>query len=145
MIDLKQLHEAMPRDVQRKMSLHDLKRTVDAYNKADVWQPMENSPRDGSVFLAFAPHIQVGYAFVAVWNTENRLLCMMSGRDCTDEATRWRPLPEFPVSRCDTCDGTGDVHRFDGEWLGSCPHCHSENDQGEARADSATSPHDQTL
>lgn len=24
--------------------------------------------------------------------------------------------------RCATCDGTGDVHRIDGEWLGPCPH-----------------------
>lgn len=29
------------------------------------------------------------------------------------------PAPEV---RCQTCDGTGDVHRSDGEWLGEC-HC----------------------
>lgn len=33
MIDIKKLWEAMPRDVQRKISCHDLKRTVDAYNQ----------------------------------------------------------------------------------------------------------------
>ena len=32
MIDLKKLWEAMPRDVQRKISCHDLKRIVDNYN-----------------------------------------------------------------------------------------------------------------
>ena len=31
-LDLTKLWEAMPPDVQRKISLHDLKRTVDAYN-----------------------------------------------------------------------------------------------------------------
>lgn len=25
-----------------------------------------------------------------------------------------------PVERCSYCDGTGDVHRADGEWLGEC-------------------------
>lgn len=25
-----------------------------------------------------------------------------------------------PVDRCRYCDGTGDVHRADGEWLGNC-------------------------
>ncbi|WP_262880426.1 hypothetical protein [Pseudomonas paralcaligenes] len=30
------------------------------------------------------------------------------------------PAPE--VRRCETCDGTGDVHRADGEYLGEC-HC----------------------
>jgi len=34
MIELKKLWNAMPRDVQRKTSLHDLKRIVDAYNSA---------------------------------------------------------------------------------------------------------------
>lgn len=32
MIDLKKLWEAMPRDVQRKISCHDLKRIADNYN-----------------------------------------------------------------------------------------------------------------
>ena len=32
MIDLKRLYEAMPADLQRKVSCHDLKRTVDNYN-----------------------------------------------------------------------------------------------------------------
>ena len=32
MIDIKELWEAMPRDVQRKISCHDLKRIVDNYN-----------------------------------------------------------------------------------------------------------------
>lgn len=25
-----------------------------------------------------------------------------------------------PNARCPYCDGTGDVHRADGEWLGAC-------------------------
>lgn len=32
MIDLKTLWNAMPQDMQRKISCHDLKRTVDNYN-----------------------------------------------------------------------------------------------------------------
>ncbi|MFV3388396.1 hypothetical protein ACNFCJ_23815 [Pseudomonas sp. NY15364] len=36
------------------------------------------------------------------------------------------PAPEV---RCQTCDGTGDVHRADGEWLGDC-HC-VKAEQGE--------------
>lgn len=35
--------------------------------------------------------------------------------DWLTEAAR-RPITE----RCTTCDGTGDVHRIDGEWLGYC-------------------------
>lgn len=40
-------------------------------------------------------------------------------------------LTAFPVPevRCQTCDGTGDVHRSDGEWLGEC-HC-VKTEQGE--------------
>lgn len=36
------------------------------------------------------------------------------------------PAPEV---RCQTCDGTGDVHRADGEWLGECQCAKAE--QGE--------------
>jgi hypothetical protein len=32
MIELKKLWDSMPRDVQKKISLHDLKRTTDNYN-----------------------------------------------------------------------------------------------------------------
>ena len=35
MIDLKKLWDSMPRDVQKKISLHDLKRTVDNYNSVE--------------------------------------------------------------------------------------------------------------
>lgn len=31
--------------------------------------------------------------------------------------------PAAQVAMCGACDGTGDVHRADGEWLGECPHC----------------------
>ena len=35
------------------------------------------------------------------------------------------PLYTHPVKeqRCSTCDGTGDVHSIDGQWLGECPWC----------------------
>ena len=29
----------------------------------------------------------------------------------------------YEISRCPYCDGTGDVHRADGEWLGVCEDC----------------------
>ena len=64
--------------------------------KAHGWQTLETSPRDGVVFLSFVPHDQGGFAFSAVWNTSDRLLCMMSGDDFTDKATHWTLLPEFP-------------------------------------------------
>lgn len=96
MINIKTLWEAMPRELQRKTSLHTLKQTVDTYKATHGWQPIETAPRDGAVFLAFVPHSQVGFAFTACWNTRNRLLCMMSGDDYTAEATHWMPLPEFP-------------------------------------------------
>ena len=47
----------------------------------------------------------------------------------------WMPLPAAPGAApsapatvqgdavCEVCDGTGDVHRPDGEWLGKCPFC----------------------
>lgn len=98
MINIECLWNAMPRDVQRKISCHDLKRTVDAYNKNDDWHSMQSAPSDGTVFLAFVPHSQGGYAFAAFLNTENRLLCMMSHEDLTARVTHWMPLPEFPKS-----------------------------------------------
>lgn len=61
------------------------------------WKPIKSSPRDGSVFMAFVPHSQIGFQFCATWNTDNRLVCMMSGDDFTYKATLWRaahPLPE---------------------------------------------------
>ncbi len=27
------------------------------------------------------------------------------------------------TKRCEACDGTGDMHRIDGEWIGECPFC----------------------
>lgn len=33
------------------------------------------------------------------------------------------PKPAAQPDRCEYCDGTGDVHSFDGEWLGSCAEC----------------------
>ena len=96
MINIKTLWEAMPRELQRKTSLHTLKQTVDSYKAAHGWQPLGTSPRDGEVFLAFVPHDQVGFAFAAVWNTADRLLCMMSGDDFTETATHWMLMPEFP-------------------------------------------------
>lgn len=30
---------------------------------------------------------------------------------------------EVGAGICIYCDGTGDVHRIDGEWLGVCPNC----------------------
>ena len=96
MINTKTLWEAMPRELQHKTSLHTLKQTVDGYKAAHGWQPLGTSPRDGEVFLAFVPHDQVGFAFAAVWNTADRLLCMMSGDDFTETATHWMLMPEFP-------------------------------------------------
>ena len=63
------------------------------------WQPLENSPRDGTVFMAYVPHDDPsvgGFQFCAVWNTRGRLLCMMSGDDYTAEATLWRPAYPLP-------------------------------------------------
>ena len=62
------------------------------------WEPVESSPHGGVVFLAFVPHEQGGFAFCGVWNTEGRLLCMMSGDDFTGHATHWTPLPQFPTT-----------------------------------------------
>lgn len=96
MINIKKLWEAMPRELQRKTSLHTLKQTVDAYQSLNGWQTIETAPREGDVFLAFAPHGHVGFAFAACQNTAERLVCMMSGDDFTGKATHWMPLPEFP-------------------------------------------------
>jgi hypothetical protein len=96
MINIKNLWEAMPRELQRKSSLHNLKQTVDTYNATHGWQPIETAPREGDVFLAFVPHGQVGFAFAACQNMAERLVCMMSGDDFTGKATHWMPLPEFP-------------------------------------------------
>lgn len=37
----------------------------------------------------------------------------------TDAGLQIVPAPK----RCEYCDGTGDVHRADGEWMGECPDC----------------------
>jgi predicted Zn-ribbon and HTH transcriptional regulator len=39
MITIESLWNALPRDVQRKISLHDLKRTVDTYNAIERGMP----------------------------------------------------------------------------------------------------------
>jgi hypothetical protein len=36
--------------------------------------------------------------------------------------------------RCEYCDGTGDVHRIDGEWRGTCTACDAADSQTAARA-----------
>lgn len=33
------------------------------------------------------------------------------------------PKPAALPARCEYCNGSGDVHSFDGEWLGSCTEC----------------------
>ena len=42
---------------------------------------------------------------------------------CREMAAAPAPAPVATVARCDTCDGTGDVHDATGEWRGRCPHC----------------------
>lgn len=96
-IDLKSLWEAMPPDVQRKISCHDLKRTVDAYSAKSLWQPIEKAPTDGTVFLTFAPHSQGGYQFACTRSTDERWVCMMSGDQ--QWPTHYRPLPPAPTDR----------------------------------------------
>lgn len=34
-------------------------------------------------------------------------------------------VPEFGQERCEYCDGSRDVHRADGEWLGECTACNA--------------------
>jgi hypothetical protein len=63
----------------------------------DGWQPIDTSPRDGDVFMAYVPHGAGGFQFVAVWNTADRLLCMMSGDDFTGKATLWHPVIPLPA------------------------------------------------
>lgn len=96
MINIKTLWEAMPRELQRKTSLHTLKQTVDAYKATHGWKPIESAPRNGTVFVAFAPHDQGGFQFSACYNTDGFLLCMMSGDNFTLEVTHWTPQPESP-------------------------------------------------
>jgi hypothetical protein len=65
----------------------------------DDWQPLANSPRDGTVFMAYVSHDDPragGFQFAAVWNLRDRLLCMMSGDDFTNKATLWRVAFPFP-------------------------------------------------
>lgn len=38
---------------------------------------------------------------------------------CTDAITVLQSIQ----GRCEYCDGTGDVHRADGEWMGECTEC----------------------
>ena len=37
-----------------------------------------------------------------------------------DRTALYALFPSVSKERCEYCDGTGDVHRADGEWLGSC-------------------------
>lgn len=65
------------------------------------WRAIETAPSDGSVFLAFVPHAEVGFAFAAVITTDGRLACMMSGDDFTGRATHWMPMPSLPNVQAD--------------------------------------------
>jgi hypothetical protein len=59
------------------------------------------------------------------------------------EALACEPLYTHPVKeqRCSTCDGTGDVHSIDGQWLGECPWCsHPVKEQGNPVAWRSQSP-----
>lgn len=66
------------------------------YTEGQEWKTMDIAPRDGTVFLAFVPHDQSGFAFVAMKTAAGQVKCMMSGRDYTAEAIRWMPLPAHP-------------------------------------------------
>lgn len=55
-----------------------------------------------------------------VKGNENRLDGIVVCDYCHSTIMTFRELTARPVEVCRHCDGTGDVHRVDGEWLGSC-------------------------
>ena len=49
-----------------------------------------------------------------VWLDRHAVLALL------DAHTAEQPAPTDDAAHCEYCDGTGDVHRIDGEWLGTC-------------------------
>jgi len=62
----------------------------------DGWKPIETSPKEGGIFLAYVPHGNGGFRFLATWNRRGRLVCTGSGDDYTSEATLWTGIPDLP-------------------------------------------------
>ena len=70
----------------------------DLLAKENKWQPIETAPH-AEVFLAYSPHDEGGFQFVACWNTKSELVSMMTGDpldDKQEKATHWMKLPSNP-------------------------------------------------
>ncbi len=60
------------------------------------WQPIETAPKDGTVFLVFTPHDQVGFQYTATYTMNNEIVCIMSLEVPEERPTHWRHLPPPP-------------------------------------------------
>lgn len=83
---------------------------------------------DGLVEAAFKEGIATGYQCgKAEENTTDEWHAAWLASDASVAAALARARAavgsEYNGGRCTYCDGTGDVHRIDGEWLGECPDC----------------------
>lgn len=60
--------------------------------------------------------------------------CCGSGKEYKGRPLYAAPQPTTE-QQCEFCDGTGEVHRTDGEWLGECTACQKPAEQGAELSD----------
>jgi hypothetical protein len=110
-----------------------------------AWQDISTAPLDGKPFLAryqwLGEHryMVIRRSLEGPWWIRDGSSQTVGGERDAIQFTDWQPLPAGPIahkersptaSRCPHCDDTGDVHRADGEWLGSCDCRSSRHDGG---------------
>lgn len=83
-------------DIALNMRNHAIEIETELTDLKQGWQPIETAPREG-VFMAFVPHDESGFQFVAVYDLEDKLRCMMSHDEFTGKATHWRPCYPHPT------------------------------------------------
>lgn len=58
------------------------------------WRDISTAPKDGTVFLAFRPHSQVGFMFVCCVGTDGSFRDNLRGEQ--HHPTHWMRLPDYP-------------------------------------------------
>lgn len=75
--------------------------------KANVWQPIETAPKDGTRFLAYRKSI---YPVVCFWN-EKHLGTREWGFHPLENPTHWMPLPTLPECSVKNMDERSELQK----------------------------------
>jgi hypothetical protein len=141
-------HRNREADARALLLLH--LRTAAPAVQQDGWIAVNDRlPNDGETVLVYTPPMRGEEWRVdfdgrddGIWvehaNCREHYMAVTGGKGCLDDGTpcvgpsedapytHWKPITPPGESagsapdRCPHCDGTGDVHRADGEWLGAC-------------------------